>query len=213
MRRILQIALQISLQKVQDIRNSFVTAVNATHHQQTTALIDPDRKLHSFTPTTADELTTLLAKAWEKPCMLDPLRGKLMKDCSDTLLPVIVRTVNVSFEEAVVPAKFKQGVLTPVLKNPSLDNELFPSFRPISNLTFISKAAEKVVAARLNSYLDDNNLHELLLLAYKQGHSTETTLVKVQNYILRSIDERNCVALLLLDLSAAFDTVDHSILL
>lgn len=70
-----------------------------------------------------------------------------------------------------------------------------------------------MVAARLNSYFDDNNLHELLQSAYKQGHSTETTLVKVQNDILRSIDERNCVALLLLDLSAAFDTVDHSILL
>ena len=67
--------------------------------------------------------------------------------------------------------------------------------------------------ARLNSYLDDNNLHELLQSAYKQGHSSETALVKVQNDILRSIDERKCVALLLLDLSAAFDTVDRSILL
>ena len=147
--------------------------------------------------------------------MLDPLPVKLMRDCYDTLLPVIVRTVNLSFEEAVVPAKFIQGVLTPKLKKPSLDNELFPSFRPISNLRFISKATEEVVAARLNSYLDDNNLHKLPQSAYKQGHSTETTLVKVQNDILRtcSIDEHNCVVLLLLDLSAAFNTVIHSLLL
>ena len=103
--------------------------------------------------------------------MLDPLPGKLMKDCSDTLLPVIVGTVNLSFDEAVVPAKFKQGALTPKLKKPSLDNELFPNFRPITNLRFISKVTEKVVAARLSSYLDDNNLHELLQSAYKQGHS------------------------------------------
>ena len=138
--------------------------------------------------------------------MLDPLPGELTKD---TLLPVIVRTVNLSFEEAVVPANFKQVVLTPKLKKPSLDNELFPNFRPISNLRFLSKATEKVVAARLNSYLDDNNyLHELLQSAYKQEHSSETTLVKVQNDILCSIDERKCVALPLLDLSA-----DHSILL
>ena len=118
--------------------------------------------------------------------------------------------MNLSFEEAVVPAKFKEGVPTPKLKKPSLDNELFPSFRPISNLRYVSKATKKVVATRLN--LDDNNLHELLQSAYKQGHSTETMLVKVQNDILRSIDEHNCVALLLLDLSAAFDTVhvDHS---
>ena len=149
--------------KVQAIRNGFVTSVNTADHQAC--------KLHSFTPTSADELTTLLAKAWGKSCMLDPLPGKLMKDCSDTLLPVIVRTVNLSFEEAVVPAKFKQGALTPKLKKPSLDNELFPNFRPITNLRFISKATEKVVATRLNSFLEDNNLHELLQSAYKQGHS------------------------------------------
>ena len=70
-----------------------------------------------------------------------------------------------------------------------------------------------MVATRSNSYLDDNNLHELLQSAYKQGHSTETALVKVQNDISRSNDERKCVALLLLDLSAAFDTVDHSMML
>jgi len=70
--------------------------------------------------------------------------------------------VTLSFEEAVVPAKFKLGVLTPKLKKPSLDNELFPNFRPIYNLRFLSKATEKVAAARLNYYLDDNNLHELL---------------------------------------------------
>ena len=62
-----------------------------------------------------------------------------MKDSSDTPLPVIVRTVNLSFEEAVVPARFQQGILSPKLKKPSLDSELFPSFRPISNLRFISK--------------------------------------------------------------------------
>ena len=70
-----------------------------------------------------------------------------------------------------------------------------------------------MVAARLNSYLDDNNLHELLQSAYKQGHSNETAQVKVQNDILRSIDERKCVAQLLFDLSAAFDTMDHSIII
>ena len=161
-------------EKVQAIRNGFVTSVNTADHQESTALIDPDCKLHFFTPTSADELTTLLAKAWGKSC-------KLMKDCSDTLLPVIVRTVNLSFEEAVVPAKFKQGALTPKLKKSSLDNELFPNFRPITNLRFISKATEKVIAARLNSYLDDDNLHELLQSAYKQGHSTETIEACVSN--------------------------------
>ena len=69
------------------------------------------------------------------------------------------------------------------------------------------------MAARLNDYLEYNHLHEPLQSAYKKSHSCETALVRVQNDILRAIDDRRCMVLLLLDLSAAFDTVDHDILL
>ena len=72
---------------------------------------------------------------------------------------------------------------------------------------------EKVVAVRLQAYLDSYQLTEPLQSAYKSFHSCETTLVRVQNDILLAIDNRHCVMLLLLDLSAAFDTVDHEILL
>ena len=59
----------------------------------------------------------------------------------------------------------------------------------------------------------DNDLNEGLQSAYKKHHSCETALLRVQNDILKSIDDKKCVVLLLLDLSAAFDTVDHKILL
>ena len=77
----------------------------------------------------------------------------------------------------------------------------------------ISKIIEKVVAVRLQKYLEANQLNEPLQSAYKPFHSYETALVRVQNDILVAIDKRHCVMLLLLDLSAAFDTVDHDILL
>ena len=81
----------------------------------------------------------------------------------------------------------------------------------------VSKIIEKVVAVRLirlNRYLEENNLTEpFQRSAYKQYHSCETALVRVQNDILLSIDNQQCVVLLLLDLSAAFDTVYHGILL
>ena len=77
----------------------------------------------------------------------------------------------------------------------------------------ISKIIEKVVAVRLQKYLEANQLNEPLQSAYKPFHSCETALVRVYNDILVAIDKRHCVMLLLLDLSAAFDTVDHDILL
>ena len=82
----------------------------------------------------------------------------------------------------------------------------------MSNLTYISKLVERVVAARLNEHLISNNLHECMQSAYKKLHSTETALLKVQNDLLVGIDADGGAILVLLDLSAAFDTIDHGIL-
>ena len=76
----------------------------------------------------------------------------------------------------------------------------------------MSKVIEKVAAMRLTNYFCDNDLNESLQSAYKKHHSCEIALLRVQNDILKSIDDKQCVVLLLLDLSAAFDTVDHKIL-
>ena len=110
-------------------------------------------------------------------------------------------------------SSMKNAVLSPLLKKPSLDFEIFSNFRPVSNLKLLSKVIEKVAAMRLTNYLCDNDLNESLQSAYKKHHSCETALLRVQNDILKSTDDKQCVVLLLLDLSAAFDTVDHKILL
>ena len=83
----------------------------------------------------------------------------------------------------------------------------------VSNLKFLSKVIEKVAATRLTDYLRDNDLNECLQFAYKKHHISETALPRVLNDILKSINNKQCVVLLLLDLSAAFDTVNHKILL
>ena len=95
----------------------------------------------------------------------------------------------------------------------SLDQEIFNNFRPISNLVYISKLIEKVIASRLHSHMTNNNLYEELQSSYRKFHSTETALTCVHDDILRAIDDNKSVLLIMLDLSAAFDTVDHDVLL
>ena len=94
-----------------------------------------------------------------------------------------------------------------------MDCEILKNFRPVSNLAFISKILEKVVASRIKSYVAKHCLHDPFQSAYKQFHSTETVLVKLNSDILNAIDSRHSVLLVLLDLSAAFDTVDHELLI
>ena len=81
------------------------------------------------------------------------------------------------------------------------------------SLSFLSKIIEKCVAKQLIDYLDTNDLHVIYQSAYRNLHSTETALIRVYNDIAIALDQNRSVILLLLDLSAAFDTVNHSILL
>ena len=137
----------------------------------------------------------------------------MVKDSVDELIPMVTILVNLSLQSANVPDSMKQALVTPLLKKDDLDPEVLKNYRPVSNLSFLSKVLERVVAARLTNYMTINQLHEPMQSAYRACHSTETALVRVQNDILRTLDQGGAAILVLLDLSAAFDTIDHSILL
>ena len=129
------------------------------------------------------------------------------------MLCVLSTIINLSLETASVPVSFKEALLTPVLKKPQLDKDILNNYRPISNLPYISKLLERVVADQFVSYLNAHSLAEPFQSGYKKYHSTETALLYVTNDILRNLDKKQSVILVLLDLSAAFDTVVHQILL
>ena len=99
------------------------------------------------------------------------------------------------------------------MKKDNLDPDELKNYRPVSNLHFISKIIEKLVVQRLEDHLCKYSLFDPLQSAYRSSHSTETALVKINNDIASSLDGGQCVILASLDLSSAFDTVDHAIFL
>ena len=103
--------------------------------------------------------------------------------------------------------------VTPLIKKKTLCRNEFKNYRPISNLSFLSKILEKIVAKRLNEHIEEQLLSNHVQSAYKRFHSTETALLKIHNDIICNMDNGKVTALTLLDLSAAFDTIDHSTLL
>ena len=101
-------------------------------------------ELSEFSPTSEDELSGLVKKIAAKSCSLDPVPAFLLRYCIDDLLPIIKSVVNLSFNSASMPSSMKNAVLSPLLKKPSLDFEIFSNFRPVSNLKFLSKLLKKL---------------------------------------------------------------------
>ena len=129
------------------------------------------------------------------------------------LLPVLTAIVNHSLQSGIFPDHLKQAQLSPILKKFNLDPETLNNYRPISNLSFISKLVERAVAKQLTAYMAENDLFEPYQSAYRSNHSTETTLLCVMDSLLVALDNRSQVFVSLLDCSAAFDLVVHDILL
>ncbi|KAK7092145.1 hypothetical protein V1264_009742 [Littorina saxatilis] len=195
-------------EKILTIRNSF-----AQHSVSDRSPIFVGNSFSVFTPVSEDCVRKLIVKSAKTSCDLDPLPTPLLCDHLDILLPTITRILNESLSTGTVPSDFKKAVIKPLLKKSSLDPNVLKNYRPISNLPFLSKILEKIVLDQLSSHLSANNLLTLHQSAYRTDHSTETAVLSILNNILTSLDDNKISLLLLLDLSAAFDTIDHEILL
>ena len=131
----------------------------------------------------------------------------------DAVLPILLSAINRSLEYGVVPASLKSAVVTPMLKKEGLDREILSNYCPVSNVSFVSKLTDRVVADQLTVHLEENSLQDPCQSAYRKGHCTEAALLRVKGDTDLALDARDRVLLVLLDLSAALDTVDHNILI
>ena len=169
--------------------------------------------LSVFKPASVSEVKVIVKSMANKCCDLDPIPTWLAKECLDELAPYVTSLVNNSLDSGKVPSAFKQALVRPLLKKPNLDKDEYKSYRPVSNLSFISKVLERVVSSRLMEHQNLQDLREIYQSAYVPGHSTETALVRIHNDLALAVDNHGAALLVLLDLSAAFDTIDHEVLL
>lgn len=169
--------------------------------------------LEVLRPTNEEELLKIINSSASKTSRLDPIPTWYLKDNLTQLLPVLTDIVNSSLSSGVFPKGAHSAIIRPLLKKPTLDENTLKNYRPIANITFVGKLIEKVACSRLTEHMDLNHLVDPHQSAYRALHSTESALIKVKNDIMFSLDANRAVLLVLLDLSAAFDTIDHNILI
>ncbi len=187
-----------------------------TNTLNTNPHLDPPTEpatLNHFEAVPPEVIQKFILNSPDKQCELDPIPTHLLKKCINSLLPIITKIVNVSLFSGTFPDEFKHSIITPLLKKPNLDKECLSNYRPVSNLSFLSKLTERVVKCHLETHFSTNSLFNKYQSAYKTYHSTESTLLSLHDHLIRAMSQQKVTGLCLLDLSAAFDTIDHHILL
>src|SRR5579872_7168966 len=166
-----------------------------------------------FTAATTDGVRRTISGSSNSSCALDIIPAFLLKSCIDALIEPITTLINLSLSEGVFPSDFNSALVPPLHKKHSLPKDDLSSYRPISNLNFISKLLERIIQTRITSHLQLFPSLTPFQSAYCPFHSTETALLRIHHDLVLSCNQQKVSALVMLDLSAAFDTIDHNILL
>ncbi len=169
--------------------------------------------IFSFFPLTEAEVSKLLLSGHPTTCPLDPIPSHLLQAISPTLLPALTHIINTYLLTGIFPTAFKQARVTPLLKKPTLNTSLIEKYRPVSLLPFIAKTLKQVVFNQVSLFLSQNNKLDTKQSGFRSGHLTETALLSVTEALQIAKADSKSSVLILLDLSAAFDTVNYQILL
>ena len=167
----------------------------------------------SFRKLNHTEVTKVLTSVRSTTCPFDPCPSWLINsdDVSGDakIIKPLQDIINLSLASGTFPQNLKEAVVQPLLKKSTLDPQDPANYRPVSNLPFLGKVIERAAANQLQSFLEDTLALAPFKSSFRPGHGVETALVTLLDDIRRHLDISGSALLVLLDLTTAFDTVDH----
>lgn len=188
----------------------------ANNPQKTTQVVgqfyNSEQELITFSPATTDEVRCIIGAL--KPTSssgVDDISAKLLKFCREELCFPLTDVINKSLTQAIFPTNLKIAKVYPLFKKGNKDD--MGNFRPISLLPTFAKILEKVVLSRLKNHLITNNITPKGQHGFLPGRSTITAIAEIVEHILDNLEAGNTVGGTFLDLSKAFDCLDHGLIL
>jgi len=203
---------QFFVDKVRHIQNNILAALQSSASRTFAVRQYLGTELSVFEPTTTEKVRKLSGMP-SKSSPLNVLPCSLLKSCAHVFAPVIARLANLSLQCGKFPTRYNRVQVLPLLKKARLDSSLPVNYRLISNLSIVSKVLERLIFACLQPHLLGSSNFSEFQSAYRKGHSTETALQEVMDGAFTVAVNKQFTVLIGLDLLAAFDTVDHRLLL
>lgn len=162
-------------------------------------------------PTTCNEVMNLISEMKRKCPGWDGLDATVIKETAPYFVDTLTSLINKSMAEGIFPTELKIAKVIPLYKNN--DATLINNYRPVSILPLFSKIFEKIMYARLMSFINKHNLLYNLQFGFRKGYNTNLALITLIDKLSEALDNGNHVVGVFLDFSKAFDTVNHNILL
>ena len=201
------------VEKISNIRSKFKECTTEDCRLDCAPIMDPQTPpFSSFQAVAEEEAHSIILNLAKKSSALDPIPTPLAVKCIDVSLSVITKMINISFDSGRFPsssASWRGALVLQTLKKTGFDT-VFKNYRPVSNLSFISKINERAVFIQIDNHMKKHDTYQPLQSAYRKNHSPETALLKVTNDILMKMNSQHAVLLILL--SAASDSVDYCFL-
>ena len=150
-----------------------------------------------FAAVSENYVKNIIEQSKPKSCMLDPAPTNIVKQSAEVLAGSLPKLINASLSSGIFPASLIKGVIRPSVKRQTLDFDIYSSYRPITNVAFLSKTLERVAVTPTVNFLIDNHLLAKLQSAHRSFHSTETALLRMLSDALYAIDKHQEVVLVL----------------
>ena len=165
-----------------------------------------------FQSVTVDNVSRIIDSLKPKTSSgVDCISNKLIKYVKNVIMEPLTVIINQMLNVGIFPDSLKISKVIPIYKKS--DNTIFSNYRPISLLPSISKIFEKIILEQITTYLDTNNLIHKHQYGFRKNHSTEYAALHIVNYLNYELDRNRTPTNVYLDLSKAFDTLSHNILL
>ena len=208
-----------SLNIAHEFNNYFVNvgprlanSIKHKSHPPDEYLNNPNLRSIFIMPTTDTEILKIVGKMKSKSsCGYDDISSKLLKQTINGIITPLVHIINLSLSSGIFPDKMKIAKVIPIFK--ANEPEKFNNYRPISLLPIFSKVLEKVMFERVYNFMDVNKIFFESQYGFRKKHSTEHALLEVQNRVCKLLENKKIVSGICMDLSKAFDTLNHNILL